>query len=163
MPALDHIRGYHDSLTAIRQDLHAHPELGLEEHRTAAIVAAKLEEWGIEVHRGVGQAPGWSACCAPATARAASACAPTWTRCRWRRPTTCPIAASPPGRMHACGHDGHTTMLLGAARYLAETRDFNGTVHLIFQPGEEGVGGALAMLDDKPAGALPLRRGLRDA
>ncbi len=148
MSAVDHIRRYHDELTAFRQDLHAHPELGLEEHRTAELVAAQLESWGIEVHRGVGktgvvgvlrrQRPG-----------AASGCAPTWTRCRCRRRPTCPIAAARPGVMHACGHDGHTTMLLGAARYLAETRDFNGTVHFIFQPGEEGIGGALAMLEDK--------------
>jgi amidohydrolase len=106
---LDRARLYQDELSSIRQDIHAHPELGLQEHRTADIVARKLEEWGIEVHRNVGQTP---------------------------------------GLMHACGHDGHTTMLLGAAKYLAETRDFNGTVNFIFQPAEEGLGGAEAMLKD---------------
>ena len=144
---IDQIRRYHAELTAIRQDIHANPELGLEEHRTADLVARKLEEWGIEVHRGVGR-PAWSACCAPAMARPPSGCAPTWTRCRSSRPTTSPIAAATLATMHACGHDGHTTMLLGAARYLAETRNFNGTVNFIFQPGEEGIGGALAMLKD---------------
>ena len=147
MPALDQIRGYHDALAAIRQDLHAHPELGLEEHRTAAIVAAKLEEWGIEVHRGVGRTG------VVGVLRAGNGPGRIGLRADMDalpmdEANDLPYRSQSPGRMHACGHDGHTTMLLGAARYLAETRDFNGTVHLIFQPGEEGAGGALAMLDD---------------
>ena len=81
-------------------------------------------------------------------ARRRSDCGRTWTRCRSWKATESPYASKNPGRMHACGHDGHTTMLLGAAKYLAETRNFNGTVNFIFQPAEEGVGGALAMLKD---------------
>ena len=146
--ALDRARLYQDELSAIRRDIHAHPELGLEEYRTADLVARKLEEWGIEVHRERRKNRRGRACCATATARTRSDCAPTWTRCRsWRRPDL-PHASQNPGRMHACGHDGHTTMLLGAAKYLAETRNFNGTVNFIFQPAEEGVGGALEMLKD---------------
>ena len=147
MPAIEAIRGFHDELTAIRRDLHANPEIGLEEHRTAEIVAAKLAEWGIEVHRGVGKtgvvgvlkrgSGGKSI-----GLRADMDCLPM------EEQTNLPYRSSKPGLMHACGHDGHTTMLLGAARYLAASPTFQGTVHFIFQPGEEGVGGALAMLQD---------------
>jgi len=147
MPALEAIRGFHDELTAIRRDLHINPELGLEEHRTAEIVATKLAEWGIEVHRGIGRtgvvgvlkrgSGGKSI-----GLRADMDCLPMDEQ------TNLPYRSSKPGLMHACGHDGHTTMLLGAARYLAASPEFQGTVHFIFQPGEEGVGGALAMLQD---------------
>ena len=145
-PAIEAIRGFHDELTAIRRDLHANPELGLEEHRTAEIVAAKLAEWGIEVHRGIGKTgvvgvlrrgSGKSV-----GLRADMDCLPMDEQ------TNLPYRSRTAGRMHACGHDGHTTMLLGAARYLAASQAFQGTVHFIFQPGEEGVGGALAMLED---------------
>jgi amidohydrolase len=145
-PAIAAIRGFHDELTAIRRDLHANPELGLEEHRTAGIVAAKLAEWGIEVHRGIGKTgvvgvlrrgSGKSV-----GLRADMDCLPMDEQ------TNLPYRSRTAGRMHACGHDGHTTMLLGAARYLAASQAFQGTVHFIFQPGEEGVGGALAMLED---------------
>ncbi|MBJ3776481.1 M20 aminoacylase family protein [Acuticoccus mangrovi] len=148
MSIVDEIRAYHDELTAIRRDLHANPELGMEEHRTSEIVAKTLESFGVEAHRGVGGTgvvgvlrgrPGNRAIglradmdALPITEESEAA---------WR--------STAPGKMHACGHDGHTTMLLGAARYLAETRDFDGTVHFIFQPGEEGCGGALAMLEDR--------------
>jgi hippurate hydrolase len=147
MPALEAIRGFHDELTAIRRDLHANPELGLEEHRTAEIVAAKLAEWGIEVHRGIGKTgvvgvlrrgEGGKSI----GLRADMDCLPMDEQ------TNLPYRSTKPGVMHACGHDGHTTMLLGAARYLAASPTFQGTVHFIFQPGEEGVGGALAMLQD---------------
>ena len=139
---------WHPELTAIRRDIHAHPEMGLEEVRTAALVAAKLREWGIEVTEGVGktgvvgtirgQAPGQRAIGLRADMDALAI----------HEQTGLPYASQNEGTMHACGHDGHTTMLLGAARYLAENRDFGGTVHLIFQPAEEGRGGAKAMLDD---------------
>ena len=147
MSAVDHIRAYHEALTAFRQDLHAHPELGLEEHRTAERVAAELEALGIEVHRGVGKTG------VVGVLRSGNGVGRIGLRADM---DALPILeanelaykSQTPGVMHACGHDGHTTMLLGAARYLAETRDFNGTVHFIFQPGEEGIGGALAMLED---------------
>ena len=96
MPALEAIRGFHDELTAIRRDLHANPELGLEEHRTAEIVAAKLAEWGIEVHRGIGKT-GVVGVLSAVRAASRSACAPTWTACPWRSRPTCPIAAASRG------------------------------------------------------------------
>ena len=144
---IDHITPYVAELTAIRRDIHAHPEIGMEEYRTSELVAKQLEAWGVEVHRNVGKTgvvgvlrngPG------PAIGlRADMDALPIHEQ------TNLEYSSRNPGVMHACGHDGHTTMLLGAARYLAETRNFTGTVNFIFQPGEEGMGGALAMLEDK--------------
>jgi hippurate hydrolase len=147
MSALDAIRGFHADLTAIRRDFHEHPEIGMEEHRTAEIVARKLAEWGIEVHRGVGKT-GVVGVLRRGEGRriglrADMDCLPM------EEQTNLPYRSKVAGKMHACGHDGHTTMLLGAARYLAQSKTFKGTVNFIFQPGEEGMGGALAMLDDK--------------
>ena len=147
MKPIDTIRTFHDELTAIRRDFHAHPEIGMEEVRTAGIVAEKLRSWGIEVHERVGRTgvvgvlrrgPGPSV-----GLRADMDCLPMDEQ------TNLDYRSNSPGRMHACGHDGHTTMLLGAARYLAQSDSFRGTVNFIFQPGEEGMGGALAMLEDK--------------
>ena len=148
MSTIESIRGFHDELTAIRRDLHAHPEIGMEERRTAEIVARKLEEWGIEVHRGVGQTGVVGVLRrgkgGPAIGlRADMDCLPM------EEQTNLDYRSTKAGRMHACGHDGHTTMLLGAARYLATSGTFEGTVNFIFQPGEEGMGGALAMLKDR--------------
>ncbi len=145
--ALDRVRRYQDELTAIRRDIHAHPELGLEEYRTADIVARKLEDWGIEVHRGVG-VTGVVGVLRSGNGQASIGLRADMDALPILEATGLPHASLNPGRMHACGHDGHTTMLLGAAKYLAETRNFNGTVNFIFQPAEEGVGGALAMLKD---------------
>ena len=147
MSAIDHIRRYHSELTAFRQDLHAHPELGLEEHRTAERVAAELEALGIEVHRGVGKT-GVVGVLRSGNGQGRIGLRADMDALPIIEANDLPYKSGTPGLMHACGHDGHTTMLLGAARYLAETRDFNGTVNFIFQPGEEGIGGALAMLDD---------------
>jgi len=147
MSTIDHIRRYHDELTAIRHDLHEHPELGLEEHRTAGIVASLLESWGIEVHRGVGKT-GVVGVLRNGGGNRSIGLRADMDALPMQEMTDLPFKSTLPGKMHACGHDGHTTMLLGAARYLAETRNFSGTVHFIFQPGEEGCGGALAMLDD---------------
>jgi amidohydrolase len=147
MPILDDVACYHEELRAIRQDIHANPELGLEEYRTADLVAAKLEEWGIEVHRGVG-GTGVVGVLRSGNGPGAIGLRADMDALPIVEATNVPYSSQNNGLMHACGHDGHTTMLLGAARYLAETRAFNGTVHFIFQPGEEGVGGALAMLKD---------------
>ena len=145
--AIDEIRKYHDELTAIRHDIHAHPELGMEEHRTADLVARKLEEWGIEVHRGIG-GTGVVGVLRAGNGDQAVGLRADMDALAMGEANDIPYASRTAGKMHACGHDGHTTMLLGAARYLAETRNFNGTVNFIFQPGEEGAGGALAMLQD---------------
>ncbi len=144
---LDHIRRFHDELTAIRRDLHAHPELGFEEHRTSGVVAGLLASWGIEVHRDVGRTG------VVGVIRNGAARRGIGLRCDMdalpiHETTNLPYASTNRGVMHACGHDGHTAMLLGAARYLAETKRFDGTVTLIFQPAEEGIGGAEAMLAD---------------
>jgi len=146
--ALDRARRLQDELTAIRRDIHAHPELGLEEYRTAEIVANKLEEWGIEVHRGIGKT-GVVGVLRSGNGQGAVGLRADMDALPILEATNLPHASQNPGRMHACGHDGHTTMLLGAAKYLSENRNFNGTVNFIFQPAEEGVGGALAMLEDK--------------
>ncbi len=157
MPALDTIRRYHDELTAIRHDLHANPELGMSEHRTAEQVAKLLESWGIEVHRGVGRT-GVVGVLRAGNGPGAIGLRADMDALPIPEATGRPYASGNPGVMHACGHDGHTTMLLGAARYLAETRGFNGTVNFIFQPGEEGAGGALAMLEDKLFERFPCER-----
>jgi amidohydrolase len=146
-PALERARSYQKELVGIRHDIHAHPELGLEEVRTADLVAKKLEEWGIEVHRGVG-VTGVVGVLRNGNGQASVGLRADMDALPILEATALPYASQNPGRMHACGHDGHTTMLLGAAKYLAETRNFNGTVNFIFQPAEEGVGGAQAMLKD---------------
>lgn len=147
MTAIPRIEAFAPDMTALRRDFHAHPEIGFQETRTSGIVADLLTQWGIEVHRGIGgtgvvgvlhgKAPGRRI-----GLRADMDALPIeeQTNLPWRSQTQ--------GAMHACGHDGHTTMLLGAARYLAETRDFAGTAVFIFQPAEEGLGGARAMLAD---------------
>ena len=140
----------HGALTKIRRDLHAHPEIGFEEHRTSDIVAVKLASWGIEVHRGLG---GTGVVGVVRGRRSAGGNRAIGLRADMdalpmQEADGLSYRSQTPNRMHACGHDGHTTMLLGAAQYLAETRDFSGTVHLIFQPAEEGLAGAKAMLDD---------------
>ncbi len=147
MSTLEAVRRYQDELVTIRRDIHAHPELGLEEHRTAELVAQKLEEWGIEVHRGIG-GTGVVGVLRSGNGPGAVGLRADMDALPIHEATNLPYASRNAGKMHACGHDGHTTMLLGAARYLAETRAFSGTVNFIFQPGEEGVGGALAMLKD---------------
>ncbi|PPQ28043.1 M20 aminoacylase family protein [Rhodopila globiformis] len=144
---LERARQFQDELAAIRRDIHAHPELGLEEYRTADLVARKLEEWGVEVHRGVGRT-GVVGVLRSGNGQDAVGLRADMDALPILEATDLPYASRIPGRMHACGHDGHTTMLLGAAKYLAETRNFNGTVNFIFQPAEEGIGGALEMLKD---------------
>lgn len=146
--ALDRARRFQAELTEIRRDIHANPELGLEEYRTADLVARKLEEWGIEVHRGVGKT-GVVGVLRSGNGQGSIGLRADMDALPIQEVTNLAHASKIPGRMHACGHDGHTTMLLGAAKFLSETKNFNGTVNFIFQPAEEGIGGALAMLDDK--------------
>ena len=146
-PILTQIRQHLPELATIRQDIHAHPELGFEEHRTADLVATKLKEWGIEVHRNIGRT-GVVGVLRSGNGQASIGLRADMDALPIQEATNLPYASQTPNRMHACGHDGHTTMLLGAAKYLSETRNFNGTVNFIFQPAEEGIGGALAMLDD---------------
>jgi amidohydrolase len=141
------IAQWHGDMTEWRRDIHAHPELGFEEHRTAEFVARKLAEFGIEVFRGVGQTGVVGRLRAGSPPRALGLRA-DMDALPIEEATNLPYRPQHKGRMHACGHDGHTTMLLGAARYLAETRNFDGTVHLIFQPAEEGQGGGAAMVAD---------------
>ncbi|MDB5373440.1 MAG: amidohydrolase [Belnapia sp.] len=147
MSVFDAIARRQAELAAIRQDIHANPELGMAEHRTAALVARKLEEWGIEVHRGVG-GTGVVGVLRAGNGDQAIGLRADMDALPMEEANDLPYRSTAGGRMHACGHDGHTTMLLAAAQYLAETRAFNGTVNFIFQPGEEGCGGALAMLAD---------------
>ena len=145
--ALDRARAYQAELSAIRRDIHAHPEIGLQEFRTADLVAQKLTEWGIEVHRGVG-VTGVVGVLRNGNGQGAIGLRADMDALPITEATGLPHASQNPGLMHACGHDGHTTLLLGAAKYLSETRNFNGTVNLIFPPAEEGLGGAEAMLKD---------------
>jgi len=145
--ALAKIGEYHAELTVIRRDIHAHPEVGFEEFRTADLVAAKLQEWGIEVHRGIG-GTGVVGVLRNGNAQRSIGLRADMDALPMAEANNVPWRSTNPGKMHACGHDGHTTMLLGAARYLAETKNFAGTVNFIFQPAEEGIGGALAMLKD---------------
>lgn len=146
---IDHISRFHADLTAFRRDLHAHPELGFEEVRTAGVIQQALNRFGIDTHSGIGRTGLVGVIEGKTTAsgrtiglRADMDALPMKEDNQFEHRST--VA----GRMHGCGHDGHSTMLLGAARYLAETRNFDGTVHLIFQPGEEGHAGAKAMIDD---------------
>ncbi|MGC1502740.1 MAG: M20 aminoacylase family protein [Sulfitobacter sp.] len=149
MSILPVIEAHTDAMTEIFKDLHAHPELGFEEHRTSGIVAEKLRSYGVdEVHTGiagtgvVGIIKGNRAGARRIGLRADMDALPIDER------SNLAYASKTPGVMHACGHDAHTTMLLGAAKHLAETRDFAGTAVLIFQPAEEGLGGARGMLAD---------------
>ncbi|WP_316176957.1 M20 aminoacylase family protein [Bradyrhizobium sp. SZCCHNRI1009] len=148
MPTIDRIQGYADELTAIRRDLHAHPEIGFEETRTSGIVAEKLAQWGIEVHRGLGGTGVIGVLKGKGDSGRKIGLRADMDALPMEENTNLPWRSTIPGRFHGCGHDGHTTMLLGTARYLAETRNFDGTVHFIFQPAEEGLGGARAMIKD---------------
>ena len=149
MSPVDYLRGEHDELTSLRRDLHAHPELGFEEHRTAKIVTGELDRLGVEYHAGVGRTgvvaviPGKRNEGGRSVGLRADMDA-----LPMHEENDFPHVSRFKGRMHGCGHDGHTAMLLGAARYLAATRRFDGTAYLIFQPGEEGFAGGKAMVED---------------
>ncbi len=141
------LQSYAGDLAAIRRDLHQHPELGFQEVRTAARVAAELESYGIAVTRGLGKTGVVGVLAGQRPGRRIGLRA-DMDALPIDEQTNLPYASKTPGVMHACGHDAHTAMLLGAARYLAATRDFAGTAVFIFQPAEEGLGGARAMIAD---------------
>lgn len=134
-------------LTAIRHDLHQHPEMLFEEVRTAGIVAREMERLGFEVATGIAKT-GVVASLTHGASRKVIGIRADMDALPIHEQTNLPYASKFAGKMHACGHDGHTTMLLGLARYLSETRNFNGTIRLIFQPSEEDLGGALRMIED---------------
>ena len=146
MTVIKEINKFHDEMTKWRRDIHQHPELGYEEIRTSEFVAAKLKEFGIEVHQGLaktgvvgtirnGHGPSIGL-------RADIDALPLEEKNTFKH------ASTNPGKMHACGHDGHTTMLLGAAKYLAASKNFKGTVNFIFQPAEEGGAGGERMMQE---------------
>jgi hippurate hydrolase len=147
MPVVNRIADSAAELTEWRRDIHAHPELGLQEHRTSELVASKLASWGIEVTRGIAGTGVVGTLRNGAGTRAIGLRA-DMDALEMTEANDFAHRSLNPGAMHACGHDGHTTMLLGAARHLAETRNFDGTVHFIFQPAEEGLGGGRIMVEE---------------
>lgn len=147
MKLVDPIIAFQSEIQEIRRDLHAHPELCYEEQRTSDVVAAKLTEWGIPVIRGLGITGVVGVIKNGASERAIGLRA-DMDALPMQEINTFAHASRHPGKMHACGHDGHTAMLLGAARHLAENRNFDGTVYLVFQPAEEGGAGAKRMIED---------------
>jgi hippurate hydrolase len=157
--AFSHIATFHPELTALRRDLHAHPEIGFEEHYTAQRVVEALKVCGVdEIHTGIGK----TGVVALVHGRQRDSAQMIGLRADM---DALPVTeqndfawkSTRPGMMHGCGHDGHTAMLVGAARYLAETRQFNGTAVLIFQPGEEGFAGAKAMIEDGLFDRFPVK------
>jgi len=156
---VEHIGRWSDEFTRIRRDLHAHPELGFEEHRTARLVCDQLTAFGIPHHAGVGK----TGIVAVVEGRNDTQGRRVGLRADMdalplQEENDVAYRSRYDGRMHGCGHDGHTTMLLAAARYLHETRDFDGVAYLIFQPGEEGYAGAKAMIEDGLFERFPAER-----
>ena len=147
MGVINEIESFTDDIVKWRRDFHAHPEIGMLEERTSGIVAELLTEWGIETHRGIGKTGVVGVIEGKGAGRSIGLRA-DMDALPIEEKTNLAFASKNPGVMHACGHDAHTAMLLGAARYLSATRNFNGRVVLIFQPAEEGLGGAQAMLKD---------------
>ncbi len=146
-PVLPGIRAIEQEMVALRRHIHAHPELAFEEFATGDLVAARLAEWGYTVHRGLGGTG------VVGTLRLGSSPRVLGLRADMdalpiHEETGLPYASTHQGKMHACGHDGHTAILLAAARHLAQERSFDGTLHLIFQPAEEGLGGGRKMIED---------------
>ncbi|APE45630.1 peptidase M20 (plasmid) [Sulfitobacter alexandrii] len=147
MSIIPMISDFHADMTAWRRDFHANPELNYEEERTSDRVASLLESWGIEVHRGFGKT-GVVGVLRQGNGPGAIGLRADMDALPMQEQSELPYKSTKDGVMHACGHDGHTTMLLGAARYLAETRNFSGTVVFIFQPAEERGSGGKAMIAD---------------
>jgi len=147
LPALDEIRQHEDEMVAIRRQIHSNPELAYEEHATSDLVAERLQRWGYEVHRGLG-GTGVVGTLRVGTSNRHVGLRADMDALPVGETSGKPWASKVFGKMHACGHDGHTAMLLAAARHLAATRRFDGHLHLVFQPAEEGLAGAKRMLDD---------------
>ena len=147
MQLIDEILADAPAIAAVRRDLHAHPELCFQEQRTADVVAQQLSAWGIPIHRGLGTT-GVVGIVKAGTSDRAIALRADMDALPMQEFNTFAHASRHAGKMHACGHDGHTAMLLAAAKYLAKNRHFDGTVYLIFQPAEEGGGGAREMIKD---------------
>ncbi len=158
MPIINRIADFHDEMTAWRRDLHAHPELALEERRTSQVVADKLRSFGVdEVVTGLART-GVIGVIRGQGAGGAIGLRADMDALPLTEETGLPYASQNRGVMHACGHDGHTTMLLGAARHLAETRNFDGTVYVIFQPAEENLGGGEMMVKEGLFERFPMQQ-----
>ena len=147
MQLIDSILAASAEITALRRDIHRHPELCFHEERTSDLIAQALTQWGIPVHRGLGKTGVVGVVRNGDSPRAVGLRADIDALPITER-NSFPHASTISGRMHACGHDGHTAMLLAAAKYLATHRNFDGTVYLVFQPAEEGGGGAREMIKD---------------
>ncbi|HXP29650.1 MAG TPA: M20 aminoacylase family protein [Stellaceae bacterium] len=148
MPIVNRIAEFQAEMTAWRRRIHAHPETAFDERETSAFVAAQLASFGFEVHRGLARTGVVGTLKGSGPERRAIALRADMDALPIEEKNGFAHASNVPGKMHACGHDGHTAMLLGAARYLAETRNFAGTVHLIFQPAEENEGGGRVMVEE---------------
>ena len=158
MAIINRIAEFHQDMTAWRQDFHSHPELGFEEIRTSGIVADKLREFGLdEVHTGIAKT-GVVGVLRAGNGDEAIGLRADMDALPIQETTGLPYASVHDGKMHACGHDGHTAMLLGAARYLAETRNFDGTIYFIFQPAEEGEGGGRHMVEEGLFETFPMKQ-----
>jgi amidohydrolase len=147
MTLVEPIIAFQSELQEIRRDLHAHPELCYEEQRTSDVIAARLAEWGIETVRGLG-VTGVVGILSNGSSPRAIGLRADMDALPMHEVNSFAHASRHAGKMHACGHDGHTAMLLGAAHHLAATRNFDGTIYLIFQPAEEGGAGARRMIED---------------
>ena len=147
MPIINRVAEFHAEMVQWRRQIHAHPETAFEEHQTAALVAELLRSFGVSVERGIART-GVVGTLKGSPGDRAIALRADMDALHVGEGNDLPYASRHPGRMHACGHDGHTAMLLGAAKHLAETRNFAGTIHFIFQPAEENEGGARLMLEE---------------
>jgi len=147
MPVINRIASFHKDMTGWRHDIHSHPETAFEEVRTADVVAEKLKSFGLEVHRGLAKT-GVVGVLRSGNSKRAIGLRADMDALDVHETNEFAHKSTIPGKMHACGHDGHTVMLLGAAKYLAETKNFDGTVYFIFQPAEENEGGGRVMVEE---------------
>jgi hippurate hydrolase len=154
MPIINRIADFHGEMTEWRQRIHAHPETAFEEHKTAELVSELLESFGISVDRGVARTGVIGTLKGSVSGSRAVALRADMDALHIAEQNDFPHVSRNPGRMHACGHDGHAAMLLGAAKHLAETRNFAGTIYFIFQPAEENEGGARLMIEEAVLGGI---------